>query len=1085
MIEQRFNIVKITQPDVLQISLSQRLSERLKEASKCSLSWVSGPPGSGKTTCVSSFIAAQDTPCLWYNMDSSDTNLASFYHYLALACQKVTGQGNQLPVFTPGDTPELPEFSRNFFNEFFRNLNNKMFLVLDNYQEIPENIPLHGLLLDTLNFMPESVHIIIISRQEPSSKFSRLGLSRKMCQIDWQDLRFKKDEFQEVLRQWKFTDVPQSELDSLHEKMNGWIAGLHFVLSHKEKFDSCLENIATSTFDEIYKYFAEEIFNCQDRDIKQFLLEISVLPIVTAKHAQVITGKKNSHRILSNLYRNNFFVERLKGSAKDAYQFHPLFKEYLSASLPGFLSQDKIVDLMRRASSLLIKDNMAEEAANLLITAEDWDGLLDVIVSQAELLLAQGRTELLSKWLESIPPHIIQNNPWLTYWRGKSIQSKEPERAKIDFSRAFGKFCEEQAWKEAFAAWAGKVESIIAQWNNFKELDNLIEWFEKNFEKEGQDLSADFKLQLATCMLSALSIRKPHDITLAKWVEFCTEAAMTTKNVELSIQAYMEIADYYLWRGDQSNCWVLLGRIRNLSRASKISTLSVLKSKCLEANMYAWLLSDGVKCLDTIEQALALGRRTNIPTMNMRLYGLAVYGALIGRDYTRVADYLQKIEIVLGNFHQHNYFCHNYLSAWLSLCNGNYHRGIQHAKEALKKAKATGCVYDETLGLLLQAQILFEKGELQSANTTLLRFKKIIQPLNNRLMQYLYLLTQAQFSIGLGKMDSGLKCLRKGMKLGREENYQRLMCWWTHKALTRLCRHALDNDIEADYVRELIKSQGLVPDSPPIEIEQWPWPLRIYTFGRFEIVKDGKSVRSSGKAQQKPLAMLKALICLGGRGVAESNLANTLWQDAEGDLQHQALATTLHRLRRILGGKEMVEFNDGRISLNSRYCWVDTWAFERLLGQGEDESRKQGKKSFFFAARYAEKSIELYKGDFLPQNIDYWSIHMRERLKNKFLRGVSFLGHNLEKIGEQEKAIAFYLRALEIDPLVEEFYQRLMLCYHRMGRNVDAIIVFRRCLKKFDKELKISPSFSTQALYKSLLAKQFVDHEKINSPKNK
>jgi DNA-binding SARP family transcriptional activator len=1083
MNEQRFNIVKITQPDVLQIPLRSRLLERLQEFTKCSFSWVSGPPGSGKTTCVSSFMAAQGAPCLWYNIDSSDTNPSSFYNYLTLACQKVAGQGIELPVFTP-DKTELPEFSQTFFTEFFRTLNKKTYLVWDNYQDIPEDSPLHGLLLDSLSFMPKYVHIIIISRKEPSSKFSRLGLSGRMCQIDWQDLRFTKDEFQEVLRQWKFTDMPQSELENLHGKMDGWIAGLHFALRHKEKFNSCLENITNGTFEEIHRYFAEEIFDCQDLDIKHFLLAISVLPIVTAKHAQVLTGKINSHRILSNLYRNNFFVERFKGSTKDVYHLHPLFREYLSASLPDFLSPHKIFDLKKRAADLLIKDDMAEEAANLLITVEDWDGLLDVIANQAELLLAQDRTELLRKWLENIPPDKIHHNPWLSYWLGKSVESKELEMAKTYFSMAFGKFCEERDWEGAFAAWVGQVDSIISQWHNFKELDNLIEWLEKNFENEAQNFSTDFKLRLATCMLSALNIRIPQATALAKWVEFCAEAALTTKNVELSLQAFLEIANYYLWRGDQSNCWVLLGRIRNLSSAQKISTLSVLKSKCLEANMYAWLLSDGVKCLDTIEQALAIGRRTNIPAINVRLHGIAVYGAFIGRNYKQMAEYLQKIEIVLDNSHQHDYFLHNYLSAWLSLSRGNFQRGSQHAKEALKKAKATGCFYDEALGLLLLAQIFFEKGELQSANTTLLRFKKIIHPLNNPLMQYLYLLTKAQFSIERGKMDSGLKCLRKGMKLGREENYQRLMCWWTQKALTSLCMQALDNHIEVDYVRELVKKQGLIPDTSPIEIEQWPWPLRIYTFGRFEIVKHGKPIRSSGKAQQKPLAMLKALICLGGRGVAEFNLANTLWPDAEGDMQHQALATTLHRLRRILGDKEMLEFNDGRISLNSRYCWVDSWAFERLLSQGEDESRKQGQKSSFFAARCAEKAMELYTGNFLPQNTDHWSIHMRERLKVRFLRGVSFLGRNLEKIGEQEKAIAFYMRALEIDPLVEEFYQRLMICYHRIGRDADAVIVFRECLKKFDKGLNIRPSSQTRALYKSLLAKHFIHHEK-NDPTEK
>jgi DNA-binding SARP family transcriptional activator len=62
---------------------------------------------------------------------------------------------------------------------------------------------------------------------------------------------------------------------------------------------------------------------------------------------------------------------------------------------------------------------------------------------------------------------------------------------------------------------------------------------------------------------------------------------------------------------------------------------------------------------------------------------------------------------------------------------------------------------------------------------------------------------------------------------------------------------------------------------------------------------------------------------------------------------------------------------------------------------------------------------------------------------------------------------------MEIDPLVEGFYQRLMICYHRLGRNADAVLIFRRCLKNFDRLLKVTPSTQTKALYNNLVARKF------------
>ena len=50
-----------------------------------------------------------------------------------------------------------------------------------------------------------------------------------------------------------------------------------------------------------------------------------------------------------------------------------------------------------------------------------------------------------------------------------------------------------------------------------------------------------------------------------------------------------------------------------------------------------------------------------------------------------------------------------------------------------------------------------------------------------------------------------------------------------------------------------------------------------------------------------------------------------------------------------------------------------------------------------------------------------------------------------------------------------------------MGRNADAILVFRRCLKSFDKVLNVSPSTQTRAIYNNLLARKIPNMEKVES----
>ena len=72
-------------------------------------------------------------------------------------------------------------------------------------------------------------------------------------------------------------------------------------------------------------------------------------------------------------------------------------------------------------------------------------------------------------------------------------------------------------------------------------------------------------------------------------------------------------------------------------------------------------------------------------------------------------------------------------------------------------------------------------------------------------------------------------------------------------------------------------------------LEEWPYPIKIYTLGRFEIIRDDEPLHFSGKEQKKPLELLKALIAFGGRDVPEERLTDALWPDADGDHGAQVL----------------------------------------------------------------------------------------------------------------------------------------------------------------------------------------------------
>src|SRR5262249_45496626 len=151
----------------------------------------------------------------------------------------------------------------------------------------------------------------------------------------------------------------------------------------------------------------------------------------------------------------------------------------------------------------------------------------------------------------------------------------------------------------------------------------------------------------------------------------------------------------------------------------------------------------------------------------------------------------------------------------------------------------------------------------------------------------------------------------------------------------------LEAGIEVDYARHLVRRRGLLPPDSAAS-EAWPWPIKILTLGRFEVLRHDQPLRFSRKVQRKPLALLKALIAFGGREVREDVVMDTLWPDAEGDAARVALASALHRLRGLLGLEGAVLRQEGRLSLDARLCWVDVWAIEHLLAQRDAAPTRDG-----------------------------------------------------------------------------------------------------------------------------------------------
>jgi DNA-binding SARP family transcriptional activator len=239
-------------------------------------------------------------------------------------------------------------------------------------------------------------------------------------------------------------------------------------------------------------------------------------------------------------------------------------------------------------------------------------------------------------------------------------------------------------------------------------------------------------------------------------------------------------------------------------------------------------------------------------------------------------------------------------------------------------------------------------------------------------------------------------------------------------------------------------------------------PLSIFTLGGFDIYAGHEPLRFGRKVPRKPLDLLKALIAFGGLGVAKSHLIEALWPEADGDTATQAFKTTLHRLRHVVGVAVLAHY-DGRVSLNPAHCRVDCWDFERLLHRVENHECTDA------VTVAVKQAVRAYKGPFLHGVEEAWALGPRERLRSRFLRVLVNHARRLQDRGQCEQAIDLLRHALEVDDLSEEYYRRLMQCYAKLGRQAEAVTVYRRCREILGRVFGLKPGPEMETLYQRIL----------------
>ncbi|MFO1304176.1 MAG: BTAD domain-containing putative transcriptional regulator [Burkholderiales bacterium] len=1048
-------LAKFSRPRLFNVQKRERLFKLLDERRAHPIIWIAGPPGSGKSTLVASYIEARKAPGLWFQADPGDADPATFFHYVRVGVSEIPGRRSRdaasLPVFTAEYAGDLPGFSRRFMRELFALFPAGSILVVDNFHEPKADASWRFAFAEGLREVPEGINLIFLSREPPVPEMARLVGEQRITRIDWEALRFTPEETEALTAN---VDVTPDVARAIHKASDGWAAGIVLMREHAARHEAVThEAMLPEGKEAVFQYFTGEIFGRARPENQRVLMLAALLPSVSPDDAVALSGNAEAPRVLDYVYRRHLFTDRRRAGDQPVYAFHALFREFLLEQGRRKLPAEERQAALDRAAGQLVARGDFDAAASLYIEAKAWPALVGLTLHAGRSLLAEGRRKALVRWVAALPPEVRESEPRLALGEAYAVMVDEPARCKALLEKAYQGFIERKDVRRQLLVAAAAVDCHYFEWADFAPLDRWIEVLTTLLDAGPPYLSAADALRIRGALLIAFLFRQPEHPGIdeaARTVEALLDAPdILDVPVNDRVNAASILFNYMNWKTRGARADALIARVEPWLADPEVTAVNRVwwqVHRAFNEQIRGHYVRSRKIMRDTEEFAAAHG----LKWVQVEIYHAEVTALVSSEDIAGAAAALAKLRGVLNPSRRMDLAYFRYQEAGVLMLEGRVRDAAAAATDAVRIGRESGLPAMQIPHFLIRNALCHvHLREIDRALALYAEAIELATGSDRRNFEFHARLVDAHRMLEAGHREGAIDAMRGLLAECRESGYYGFLRL-PSDLLASLMGVALGAGIEGDYVRQLIRKRKLSPPGP--EVADWPWPLSLRTLGEFSIARDGVPLVSKGKAQKKPLELLKALITHGGRGVDATMLTGLVWPDAEGDDAKTSFDSNLYRLRKLLDIEGAVQLADGKLSLNPDLVWLDVWAFEAALDAGR-----------------VDDALALYRGHFLALDAPLpWTLPARDRLQNKLVRAVLAAGDALERKRDWSQARALYERTLEVDNLAEAIYRRLMVCLREEGNPSGALTAYRRCRELLSIVLGRTPSPETEAIRQSL-----------------
>lgn len=361
----------------------EELFARLDRMNEYSVILVKGGLGTGKTTLITSYAREKLAAGIkWVSLDESCNNVFVFWSYFIETVGEYLGEARQdfLTLYAANyQKSNLEQLLTILINGLDKQ--EDIFVALDDFHHLTD-----GFLMQTVEFfvrhMPDNVHLILLTRQEPLLYTGGLSMQGKLLVIDEQDLKLSTAAGLRFLTDTLQLNLKLETLGFMNQVAEGWVGGLQLLAAAagaKSEAEIKGMNIETRL---VGDYLTREIYDLLSREEKDFLVLTSIFSYFYKELCVKLIDGLDYRKMMAGLLQKNILITCLD-EENGVYRYHHILREYLRGRFKE-LGKEKQIQLHLKAAEILNALGDSTQCIDQLLLAGDYTGAMQQVLDHPQ-----------------------------------------------------------------------------------------------------------------------------------------------------------------------------------------------------------------------------------------------------------------------------------------------------------------------------------------------------------------------------------------------------------------------------------------------------------------------------------------------------------------------------------------------------------------------------------------------------------------------------------------------------------------------------------------------------------------------------